>query len=188
MKRTLFVIMACVLTACSTHQVRTASSDQIKGFGQDIKVIVTGESSDISDQLSRHIRAGLLIKGFNIVNDEQATNLTVAISEFSPGNAALRLTIGFGAGRGSLVYNAKYSKDGIVLIDFDGAERFTGMELYPGTNYRPLRQLGGEETATQILLEEAAKHIVDLAINKQFAGSMASKLWFLHTAPCTTTL
>ena len=161
-----FFILVCILTACSTHQVKTASSDQIKDFGQDIKVIVTGGSSDISNQLSRHIQANLLIEGFNIVNDEQATNLTVAISEFSPGNAALRLTIGFGAGRGSLVYNAKNSKAGKVLIDYDGAERFTGTEFAPGTKYRPLGNFGGEDTATQILLEEASKRIVDLAIKK----------------------
>jgi len=166
MKNALFVIMAFVLTACSTHQLKTASTNPIKYFGQDIKVVVTGASSDISNQLSRYIQANLLTEGFNIVNDEQATNLTVAISEFSPGDAALRLTIGYGAGRGSLVYNAKFSKAGKLLIDYDGAERFTGLEFAPGTKYRPLGNFGGEEIATRILLEEASKHIVDLAITK----------------------
>lgn len=164
MKNILFVILICILTACSTHQIKTASSNHIKDFGQDIKVAVTGSPSDISDQLSRHIQANLLTAGFNIVNDEEATHLTVAISAFSPGNAALRLIIGFGAGRGSLVYNAKYSKAGKVLIDYDGAERFTGMEIAPGSKYRAFGNFGGEETSTQILLEEAAQHIVDLAI------------------------
>jgi len=164
MRNTFFVILIGILTACSTHQIKTASSNHIKEFGQDIKVVITGGSSDISNQLSRHIQANLLTAGFNIVNDDEATHLTVAISEFSPGNAALRLTIGFGAGRGSLVYNAKYSKAGKVLIDYDGAERFTGMEIAPGTKYRPFGNFGGADTSTQILLEEAAKHIVDLAI------------------------
>jgi len=166
MKYILFVVMVCILTACSTHQVKTESSSQIKDFGQDIKVVVTGGSTDISNQLSRHIQANLLTEGFNIVNHDQATILTVAISEFSPGNAALRLTVGFGAGRGSLVYNAKYSRSGKVLIDYDGAERFTGLEFAPGTKYRPLGNFGGEETSTKILLEEASKHIVDLAVKK----------------------
>jgi hypothetical protein len=167
MKTTLYAIMLCLLTACSTHQVKIASPTLIKNLGQDIKVTVTGGASDISNQLSRHIQANLLVEGFNIVNDDQATNLTVAISKFDPGNAALRLTIGFGAGRGSLVYNAKYSKTGKVLIDYDGAERFTGLEIAPGTKYRPFGNMGGQETATQILLEEAAKHIVDLAIKNE---------------------
>jgi hypothetical protein len=103
MKIALFSVLLWLLTACSTHQIKTESSNHIKDFGQDIKVVVTGGSSDISNQLSRHIQANLLTAGFNIVNDEQATHLDVAISAFSPGNAALRLTIGFGAGRGSLV-------------------------------------------------------------------------------------
>jgi hypothetical protein len=108
----------------------------------------------------------LLTEGFDLVDGANATNLDVNISAFDPGNAALRLSIGFGAGRGSLVYNAKYSKDGKVLLDYDGAERFTGLEIAPGTKYDPLRNFGGEETSTLILLEEAAKHIVDQATGK----------------------
>jgi hypothetical protein len=57
MKNIFFVIMVCLLMACSIHQVKTASSNQIKDFGQDIKVIVAGEDFDISNQLSRHIQA-----------------------------------------------------------------------------------------------------------------------------------
>ena len=165
MKNTLFIVMACILTACSTHHINTLSSIRIKDFGQDIKVVVIGGTPDISNQLSRHIQALLLKEGFNIVNDEHATNLTVAISVFKPGNAALRIAIGYGAGRGSLVYNAKYSKADKVLIDYNGAERFTGLELEPGTKYRPfpLGHFAGEKAATHILLEEASKHIVELA-------------------------
>jgi hypothetical protein len=38
------------------------------------------------------------------------------------------------------------------------------MEIAPGSKYREFGNFGGEETSTQILLEEAAQHIVDLAI------------------------
>jgi len=166
MRNIICIVMICLIQACSTHELKTASSTQIKSYGMNIKLVVSGDNKDIVDQLSRHIQANLLTRGFNIVADEQATKLTVAISYFTPGNAALRLTIGFGAGRGSLVYNAKYTKGGQLLIDYDGAERFTGLEVAPGTQYRPLGNFGGEETSTQILLEEAAKHIVDLATDK----------------------
>jgi hypothetical protein len=49
-------------------------------------------------------------------------------------------------------------------VDYDGAERFTGMEIAPGTKYEIFRNFGGEETSTLILLEEASKHIVEQAI------------------------
>jgi hypothetical protein len=95
-----------------------------------------------------------------------ATNLNVAISTFTPGNAALRLTVGLGAGRSSLVYKAKYTKAGKVLADYDAEERFTGLEIAPGTKYRFAGNLSGAEGATEILLEEASKNIVDLATKK----------------------
>ena len=164
MKNIICIVIACVVSACSGHQMITDSSVPIKEFGNDINLNVTGNPPEIANKLSRYIQANLLIESFNVVNDEQATKLDVEISEFNPGNQALRATVGFGAGRGSLVYNAKYSKYGKVLIDYAGAERFTGMEFSPGTKDELFRQLGGKETATKILLEDASKHIVDLAI------------------------
>ncbi|WKJ88900.1 DUF4410 domain-containing protein [Methylomonas montana] len=161
------LLFACAVAACSSHQVRTSSPETVSSYGKDIKLSVTGQNSEIVDKLSRYIQANLLTAGFNVVNDENATHLDVAISAFDPGNAALRLTIGFGAGRGSLVYNAKYIKNGQVLVDYDGAERFTGMEIAPGTQYEPTRNFGGAETSTLILLEEASKHIVDQATGNE---------------------
>ncbi|MGZ5000247.1 MAG: DUF4410 domain-containing protein [Methylomonas sp.] len=155
-----------MLPACSSHQLKTASPEKVSSYGKDIKLTVTGQNSEIVDKLSRYIQANLLTEGFNLVNNGNATNLDVAISAFDPGNAALRLTIGFGAGRGSLIYNAKYSKEGKVLIDYGGEEHFTGLEIAPGTKYDPMRNFGGAETSTLILLEEASKHIVDQATSK----------------------
>jgi len=157
------ILFVLILTACSTHQLKTAASETVSSYGKDIKLNVTGANPEIVDKLTRYIQASLLIEGFNVVTDENATHLDVAISAFDPGNAALRLTIGFGAGRGSLVYNAKYTKDGKLLVDYDGAERFTGLEIAPGTKYETFRKYGGEETSTLILLEEASKHIVEQA-------------------------
>lgn len=162
----LLIIFSLVVSACSTHQIKTSSTERIDSYGKDIKLNVTGIDPVIVDKLTRYIQANLITEGFNVVNNDKATNLNVTITTFDPGNAALRLTIGFGAGRGSLVYNAKYTNKGKVLIDYDGAERFTGLEIAPGTKYEPTRNFGGAETSTIILLEEASKHIVDQATGK----------------------
>lgn len=166
MKNFAILFLVCTLSACSTHEIKTSSSESVISYGKDIKLTVTGPNPEIIDKLTRYLQANFLIEGFNVVNDDRATQLVVTISAFDPGNAALRLTIGFGAGRGSLVYNAKYINKGKVLIDYDGAERFTGLEIAPGTKYEPTRNFGGAETSTTILLEEASKHIVDLATGK----------------------
>jgi len=61
------------------------------------------------------------------------------------------------------MYNAKYTKNGKLLVDYDGAERYTGLEIARGTKNEAFRNLGGEKTSTLILLEEASKHIVEQA-------------------------
>lgn len=53
-----------------------------------------------------------------------------------------------------------------MLADYDGEERFTGLEISPGTKYHSGGGFSGAEGATEILLEEASKNIVDLATKK----------------------
>jgi hypothetical protein len=90
------------------------------------------------------------------------------VSAFTPGNAALRLGVGFGAGRGSLVYSPEYAHGaGQILAMMDGQERFTGTEISFNHNYGALTTLGGEETAREVLVKEAAKHIVELAVRPE---------------------
>jgi hypothetical protein len=79
----------------------------------------------------------------------------------------LRLTISFGAGRGSLLYHAEYtSQTGQILARMDGQERFTGLEPDFNAHYGAFANLGGEEMATEVLIKEAAKHITELALKK----------------------
>lgn len=161
MKKAL-LITSILLTGCSSHTVKTHSG-AIKSYGNEIDVAVTGSNQAIVKKLERHIKARLLVRGFDLSEEASATDLVVNVTEYSPGNAAARLIVGFGAGRGSLVYNAKYTNDGTLIVDYDGAERFTGAEFAPGTTYDAGANFGGEETSERILLEEAASHIVDMA-------------------------
>lgn len=119
-------------------------------------------------QLTREIKAQLLIAGFDIDKEtDKKINLNVLVTSFTPGSAALRLTVGFGAGRGSLLYVAEYKNNkGQTLAKMDGQERFTGAEVGFNQHYGGFTTLGGEETATTVLLKEAAKHIVELALKQ----------------------
>jgi hypothetical protein len=77
------------------------------------------------------------------------------------------LTVGFGAGRGSLLYTAEYADQaGKTLAKMDGEERFTGAEISFNQHYGGATTLGGEETAIEVLIKEAGKHIVELALKQ----------------------
>jgi hypothetical protein len=118
---------------------------------------------DLLEELTRHIRAQLIIAGFEESDDASAIQLDVAVADFSPGNAALRYLVSFGAGRGSLLYRATYSTaDGQVLAQMDGQERFTGTEVSFNQHYGGTTTLRGADTVRSVLIQEAAKHIVEL--------------------------
>jgi Domain of unknown function (DUF4410) len=133
-------------------------------------VDATGQNieANVLDQLTREIKAQLIIAGLDIDKEtDKKINLKVLVTAFTPGNAALRITVGFGAGRGSLLYVAEYTNNtGQTLAKMDGQERFTGAEVGFNQHYGGFATLGGEETATTVLIKEAAKHIVELALKQ----------------------
>ena len=162
------MVMSLLLAACSTQTILTAPETSLKLIADTVVVNVTGPDLDakVLDQLTREIRGQLIIAGFEVDKKTDKTiNLNVQVTAFTPGHAALRITIGFGAGRGSLIYTAEYTDNaGQTLAKMNGRERFTGTEISFNQNYGGLTTLGGAETATTVLIKEAAKHIVELAV------------------------
>lgn len=166
----LIIVLSSLLVACSTKTISTTPATSLKLVGDMVIVNVTGQNieTQILDQLTREIKAQLLIAGFDIDKEtDKKINLNVLVTSFTPGSAALRLTVGFGAGRGSLLYVAEYKNNkGQTLAKMDGQERFTGAEVGFNQHYGGFTTLGGEETAATVLLKEAAKHIVELALKQ----------------------
>jgi len=173
-QRTLVIVVLSLLlasTACSTHQVSVTSAPQLK-LASSIEVQLQRVPNEytaegpVDDQLlkdfSRHVRSELLRRGFEI-DPGSPVLLEVDVHAFKPGNPAARILVGFGAGRGSLIYTARFvSEDGEVLAQIDGKERHTGSELYGFGERRhgPFSGFAGAEKTREILLYEAARHIV----------------------------
>ena len=141
----------------------------LKLVNDSISVNVKGSDSETAllDRLTREIKARLIVAGFDI---EKKTGeellLNVNVSLFDPRDTAARLIVGFGAGRGSLIYSAEYTDaTGQILAKMDGQERFTGGEIHFNHNYGTFTTLGGEDTVREVLVKEAAKHIIELAVN-----------------------
>lgn len=75
-------------------------------------------------KLTREIKAQLIIAGLDIDKEtDKKINLKVLVTAFTPGNASLRITVGFGDGRRSLLYVAEYTNNtGQTLAKMDGQE------------------------------------------------------------------
>ncbi len=141
-RRVRFLVVAMIVLGCSAKQIGTHAATSLVNVSPDIGVTVTGAEVDpaVLDELRRHLKAKLIVAGFNIENPrEDAVRLEVDVERFEPGNAALRLTVGLGAGRGSLLYTARYlDHEGQVLAAMDGQERFTGGEPHFNIEYGQL--------------------------------------------------
>ena len=163
----LALTLSILMSACSTKQIHVSPTSNIQNISTSIQLGINGDDVDpaVINDLTRYLMAKLIIAGFDINSgDSEAIQLQVDVHSFSPGNAGLRLTVGFGAGRGSLLYMARYTApDGTVLAEMDGEEYFTGGEIAFGSKYGAFATMGGAEKAQIILVQEAAEHIVELA-------------------------
>ena len=120
---------------------------------------------NLLDRLTRELKAHLIVAGFDIeTQTDKKLTLNVHVSEFDPGSAALRLSIGFGAGRGWLLYSAEYADD-----EGKSLQGWTVRNILPEAKetltitYGAFATLGGEEKVREILVKEAGKHITELA-------------------------
>ncbi len=158
-------------TACSTHQVSVTSAPRLQ-LASSIEVQLQHVPNEytregpVDEQLlkdfSRHVRSELLQRGYE-VDPGSPVRLEVDVHAFNPGSTAARILVGFGAGRGSLLYTARFvSEDGEVLAHIDGTERHTGSEIYGfGENrHGTFSAFAGADKTREILLSEAARHIV----------------------------
>ncbi|CCK81241.1 uncharacterized protein TOL2_C30840 [Desulfobacula toluolica Tol2] len=168
-----FIFIAVVLvTGCSTKHIAQAPSGNLASISNNISEIhINGAGQGVDDRLlhdlEKYLKAKLIIAGFDIDDEKEGMTLAVDVKTFSPGNAAARLIIGFGAGRGSLIYTAKYiSSDGKVFAEMEGQERFTGLEVGFNNEYGGATTLQGADKARNVLVQEAAKHIVELTASR----------------------
>ena len=162
-----WLLILFLVSGCSTQQISLPAKVNLKLINDSIAVNVTGPTAEAAllDRLTREIKAQLILAGFDIEKQtDKKLVLKVIVSEFDPGDTAARLLIGFGAGRGSLIYSAEYADaTGQTLAKMDGQERFTGGEINFNHNYGPFTTMGGEQTVREVLVKEAAKHIAELA-------------------------
>ena len=152
--------------ACSSKQVTVEPAGDLARISRNIQIDVrsAGMHRYVASDLERYLEGNLIIEGFDVGDDlPDALVLRVDVHEFDPGDAGLRITVGFGAGRASLLYTARYfDPQGALLAELQGQERFTGGEPHFNDRYGTLATLGGAEKAREILVQEAVRHIIEL--------------------------
>jgi hypothetical protein len=139
----LLVALAILLDGCVSPRVETPvpTAVDIKQFNE-VKLVTTDE---VNTPFSREglpmfeglIKAQLQSSGYTLVDSNAEMVIEVTVRELSPGNRALRTTVGFGAGRAVLKYTARFKDShGNLLAKLEGGKAYTGMELEDNPTFK----------------------------------------------------
>lgn len=83
------------------------------------------------------LRGRLEAMGYSVAETDGPLNLTVRVVEFSPGDRALRMLVGFGAGRAVFKYTARLEDaSGRFLAELEGGKSYHGMELVDNPTFK----------------------------------------------------
>ena len=129
------LVSAVLLSGCVSPQVTTApqAGVNLRQF-KTVKLTVTDAVNTAYSREGTPMFEGLLkgqlqSLGYTATDAAPEMTLDVRINRFDPGDRALRLTIGFGAGRSVLEQTATFKDaSGQVLAEFRGGKSFTGLE------------------------------------------------------------
>jgi hypothetical protein len=152
--------LAALLAGCVTPQATTPlpAAMDIRQFNE-VKLVATDE---VNTPFSREglpmfeglLKARLQSSGYALVDSNAEMVIEVAVHEFSPGNRALRTTVGFGAGRAVLKFTARFKDShGNLLAEFDGGKTYTGMELDDNPTFK------SDESTRMGLISDSASQI-----------------------------
>lgn len=143
MQISMIVGLLVALSGCVTPTVIRPAADSVnfrayKTVKLEIKDWVKSPySEDGIPMLDGLLRGKLRSLGYTLVDSSEDMTVEVNVSEFSPGSAAARFFLGFGAGKALLVYRAKFmDSSGSVIAEYEGGKSYHGMELSDNPLYK----------------------------------------------------
>jgi len=180
MKTLLFVLpvaLAALLVGCATPQVTTPvrAAVDIHQFNTATLVVVDGVNTPFSREglpmFEGLLKGRMQSAGYTMVDSNAQMVVEVTVNEFTPGNRALRMTVGLGAGRALFKYTARFEDSrGNLLAELEGGKAYTGMELADNAN------LKSDESIRMGLISYPVSQIGAFIGRKQFARQVRDPL------------
>jgi hypothetical protein len=93
------------------------------------------------------VRQGL---GYQVVTENEDLLTKVSIVYFQPDNKALRIIVGWGAGKGGLKYVAEFSSKGKILATLEGGKSYGDVNVFGDTESTIYR--GGDSTRSFMIM------------------------------------
>ncbi len=146
MRKIKFILMAVAgvaLAGCVSPTITTPASAGVD-FHQfhKVRLIVTDSAKTAYAKEGLPMFEGLLKGrlqsfGYTLVEADPELVVNVTVSQFDPGDRALRMVIGFGAGRAALKYTARFKDPtGKLLAELQGGKAYHGLEMNENTTFK----------------------------------------------------
>jgi len=158
--------MLLLLTGCVSPRVVTPPKAGVN-FREyrTVKVLVTDAVNTSYSKEGRRMLEGLLkgklqSLGHQVVEVDPQMILEVEVRAFDPGDRAMRMIVGFGAGRAVLKFAARFKDEsGKVLAAFEGGKSYHGMELVDNPTFK------SDESTRLGMISQAVKEIGEFIHN-----------------------
>lgn len=136
MKKVLVLLLMAALMGCGGTKTLLLTGEERIDFkryktvclrvADEVKNDYSGGAIPLLDGM---LQAEMLSMGFKLANEDADLRVDVAITRAKPGNKALRLIVGFGAGMARIDYRAQFQdRNNTLLSEFSGWEGDTWKE------------------------------------------------------------
>jgi len=132
------------------------------------------------------IRKGL---GMQLAENDEDLTISIVVDYFKPDNKALRLTIGFGAGKGGIHYIATFTSKERLIATLDGGKSYGDVAMVGDTDSTVYR---GSESTQILMVDWSANEIVDFmregtCSNRKLKGNYPESVSTAPEKPITST-
>lgn len=139
----LVTALAVTLAGCIAPQVVTPVNPAVdlRQFKTATLVVVDGVNTPYSREglpmFEGLLKGRMQAEGYMMVDTNAQMVAEVTVNEFTAGDRALRMTVGFGAGRALLKYTARF-KDahGNLLAEMTGGKEYNGAEIVDNPTFK----------------------------------------------------
>lgn len=172
----LLLFLVLLVGGCTSHKIVKKPQCNLRTFNESINIDVTrpnyeqqeDEEINVVRDMKKALKDELISNAFDIDNTQESLKLNVKIDGFTPGNQAVRLLVGWGAGKAVLRYSASfYDQEDNLLGKFSDDLQFGGMDMEVQGKTKEVAAFNDQEKVTKLMTDVAAKRIVRFALLKE---------------------
>ena len=169
MRKMALILALIFATGCAVTTHVTVPNQEVKLDFKKYKKIKVAIQDNVNTTFSisgMPVLEGLLqgrLKsiGYSVVNEDEDLGIDIQVVIFKPDNKALRMLVGFGSGKGALVYRANFKDHSGLIATLDGGKSYGDVTAMLPFGDMETTVFRGEETTKMLMIQHSVDQIID---------------------------